>query len=157
MRGVRIRTILRELGRERVDIVRWSEEPSVFIANALSPAKCEEVKLNSEREATVILADDQLSLAIGKKGLNVKLASKVCSCKINVRNLSQVKKEFLPAIIVIKGIGEKTAKKLAQAGFAAVKELAEARIEELTKVSAIGKKRAARIIAAAKEKLSSIK
>lgn len=86
-KGVRVQTVINELGGEKIDIIEWSEEPIKFIAHALSPAKILDVKiLNSERHhALVEVADDQFSLAIGKKGQNVRLAAKLTGWKIDVR------------------------------------------------------------------------
>lgn len=86
-RGVRVQTVINELGGEKVDIIEWSENPEKFIANALSPAKVIDVKILSKerRHALVEVADDQFSLAIGKKGQNVRLAAKLSGWKIDVR------------------------------------------------------------------------
>lgn len=84
-RGTRIQTIIAELGGEKVDIIEWDATPAGFIAKALSPAKVERVDLDeAEKIATVHVADDQLSLAIGKGGQNVRLASKLTGWRINI-------------------------------------------------------------------------
>jgi N utilization substance protein A len=86
-RGVRISTIIAELGGEKVDIVEWSEKPEEFIANALSPAKVLEVNIKpSKKEAKVIIAEDQVSLAIGKRGQNVRLAAKLTGWKLDIES-----------------------------------------------------------------------
>ena len=86
-RGTRIGTIISELGGEKIDIVEWSEDVSELIANALSPAKIVEVETNEEeREAKVIVDEDQLSLAIGKNGQNVRLAAKLTGWKIDIHS-----------------------------------------------------------------------
>lgn len=78
MKGIRIHAIVRELNNENIDIIEWTEDPRLFIARALSPAKVRDVQLSDEtRQATVIVPDDQVSLAIGKNGQNVRLASKL--------------------------------------------------------------------------------
>ena len=86
-KGVRVQTVINELGGEKIDIIGWSESPEKFIANALSPAKIINVKiLDAERRhALVEVADDQFSLAIGKRGQNVRLAAKLTGWKIDVR------------------------------------------------------------------------
>lgn len=85
-RGVRIQTIIRELGGEKVDIVQWSEDPKTFIEAALAPAKVASVELDeNDQFATVLVAPDQLSLAIGKGGQNVRLAAKLTGWKITIR------------------------------------------------------------------------
>ncbi len=86
-KGVRVQTVINELGGEKIDIIEWSENPEKFVANALSPAKIIDVKiLDAERRhALVEVADDQFSLAIGKRGQNVRLAAKLTGWKIDVR------------------------------------------------------------------------
>lgn len=84
-RGSRIQTIIRELGGEKIDIIEYSEDPEVFIANALAPAKVEQVKLITEqRQAYITVKDDQLSLAIGKDGQNVRLAAHLTGWNIDI-------------------------------------------------------------------------
>lgn len=86
-KGVRVQTVINELGGEKVDIIEWSEDSAKFISNALSPAKIIDVKILDEqkRHALAEVADDQFSLAIGKKGQNVRLAAKLTGWKIDVR------------------------------------------------------------------------
>lgn len=84
-RGVRITNIMNELGTEKVDIILWSDNPAKFISNALSPAKVLEVKINNRaKEAKVLVDDDQLSLAIGREGKNVRLAALLTEFKITI-------------------------------------------------------------------------
>ncbi|PJE73665.1 MAG: transcription termination/antitermination protein NusA [Candidatus Terrybacteria bacterium CG10_big_fil_rev_8_21_14_0_10_41_10] len=86
-KGTRISTIISELGGEKIDIIEWSEDPSELISNSLSPAKILEVTVNKEkREAKVLVDEDQLSLAIGKMGQNVRLAAKLTSWKIDIKS-----------------------------------------------------------------------
>lgn len=87
-KGVRVQTVINELGGEKIDIIEWNENPEKFIANALSPAKIIDVKILDEqrRHALVEVADDQFSLAIGKRGQNVRLAAKLTGWKIDVRS-----------------------------------------------------------------------
>ncbi|EMM71187.1 transcription termination factor NusA [Leptospira weilii] len=95
MKGVRIQSIVRELGNERIDIVEASDDASEFIANAISPAKPVEVKVDgSGREAMVVVPDDQLSLAIGINGSNVKLASQLAGYKIDIKTVAQYNAEL---------------------------------------------------------------
>ena len=79
-------TVTNELGREKIDIIEWSEEPDKFIGAALSPAKPTRVEISDRREAKVFFPEDQLSLAIGKGGQNVRLAAKLTGWKIDVRS-----------------------------------------------------------------------
>lgn len=90
MKGVRIQSIVRELGNERIDIIQYSENPIEFITNAISPAKPVEVRVDYEdKEALVIVPDESLSLAIGASGSNVKLAVQLCQYKIDIKSISQ--------------------------------------------------------------------
>lgn len=86
-RGVRVSTVMSELGGEKIDIIEWSEDPKKFIEDALSPAKTIDVKINEvEKQATVTVSEDQQSLAIGKGGQNVRLAAKLTGWKIDIQS-----------------------------------------------------------------------
>jgi N utilization substance protein A len=91
VRGTRINSIIDELGGERIDIIRWSTEPDMLIANALKPAEISHIELEpSTRKALVIVDEDQLSLAIGRKGQNVRLASKLASWEIDIMTRAEL-------------------------------------------------------------------
>ena len=100
MKGSRVQAIIRELRGEKIDIIEWSEEPSVFAANALSPAKVNQVRINDieNRQMEVIVNEDQLSLAIGKRGQNVRLATKLVGWNIDIRSEEELKKEVTEAM-----------------------------------------------------------
>jgi N utilization substance protein A len=84
-KGIRVQAVIEELGGEKIDIIEWNEKPEKFIAAAISPAKVLDVKINDDRkEAKVTVPEDQLSLAIGKQGQNVRLAAKLTGWKIDV-------------------------------------------------------------------------
>ncbi len=85
-RGTRVMAVTNELGPEKVDIIEWSEDPGKFVGNALSPAKAERVEVLPRREARVYVPEDQLSLAIGRGGQNVRLAAKLTGWKLDVRS-----------------------------------------------------------------------
>ncbi len=86
-KGVRVGTVISELGGEKIDIIEWAEEPAVFIANSLSPAKILEVEVKPKtKEAKIMVAEDQVSLAIGKGGQNVRLAAKLTGWKLDIRS-----------------------------------------------------------------------
>jgi N utilization substance protein A len=95
MKGSRVQAIIRELRGEKIDIIEWSDEPSVFAANALSPAKVNQVRITDieNRQMEVIVNEDQLSLAIGKRGQNVRLATKLVGWNIDIRSEEEIKKE----------------------------------------------------------------
>jgi transcription termination/antitermination protein NusA len=145
VRGQRVKNIVRELGGEKIDIIPYSDETETYIRNAMQPAEIAEIKLNrKEQSAEIIVEDDQLSLAIGKKGQNVRLASKLIGWKLDVRSKSQK----IP-LGTIEGIGEKTEGLLREAGINTIKDLLKASPEDLTKIPGIGEKTAEKIIAAA--------
>lgn len=93
-RGVRVSTVMSELGGEKIDIIEWSEDPKKYIEDALSPAKTLDVKINeTEKQATVMVSEDQQSLAIGKGGQNVRLAAKLTGWKIDIQSAKVEKPE----------------------------------------------------------------
>jgi N utilization substance protein A len=161
MRGSRVKNIVRELRGEKIDIIRWSEDPKEFITGALSPAKVSDMEIDKEKKsARVLVADDQLSLAIGKRGQNVRLACKLTGWDIDIRSVSGGKKKEEKKkeekkkesdLSALSGIGEKTQTALIEAGFESLKQLAKADPVELTKVKGIGKKKAEKLIAQAGE------
>lgn len=90
-RGSRIQAVVNELRGEKIDVIRWSPDPSTYIANALSPARVDEVRLVDPdgRQAHVLVAEDQLSLAIGKEGQNVRLAARLTGWKIDIKDIGK--------------------------------------------------------------------
>ena len=92
-RGTRVQAVINELGGEKIDIIEYSEEPEIYITNSLSPAKVLEVRIEPKNKALAIVAEDQLSLAIGKDGQNVRLAAKLTGWKIDVRSPEGVEEE----------------------------------------------------------------
>jgi len=107
LRGTRIQVISRELRGEKIDIIEWSHDPATFVARALSPAKVSSVAINELAEgegqpsATVIVPDNQLSLAIGKKGQNARLAAKLTGMRIDIKSESEVEAERSPVAAAI--------------------------------------------------------
>src|SRR6476661_5645059 len=95
MKGTRVQAIIRELRGEKIDIVEWSEDPILFVTNAISPAKVQRVSIvdDGERVMEVIVEDKQLSLAIGKKGQNVRLAAKLTGWKIDIKSEEEKRRE----------------------------------------------------------------
>ncbi len=145
VRGQRVKNIVRELGGEKIDIVPFSEDTEAYIRSAMQPAEIAEIKLNrKENSAEILVEDDQLSLAIGKKGQNVRLASKLIGWRLDVRSKSQK----IP-IGSIEGVGEKTEALLKENGINSIKDLIKASPEDLMKIEGIGEKTAEKIIAAA--------
>jgi len=157
LKGSRVQSIVRELGGERIDIVPWSQDPSVFVSRALSPAKVMDVKVNEpEKRMVVVVADDQLSLAIGKGGQNARLAARLTGWKIDLTSKSDQKKreevERSTRIEVEKlELGEATTEKLISSGIETVQELLATPLERLVEIPGIGEKTAEKILAAANE------
>lgn len=145
MKGSRVQAIIRELRGEKIDIIEWSDEPSVFAANALSPAKVNQVRITDieNRQMEVIVNEDQLSLAIGKRGQNVRLATKLVGWNIDIRSEEEIKKEVaqqMGALIasgepvplsVIEGITAGQADALAEHGIHDIDALAATSVDDL--------------------------
>lgn len=90
MRGMRVQSVVQELRGEKIDIVQWTEDAVQFVHNALSPAKAVRIEADeAEKTMQVLVAEDQLSLAIGKRGQNVRLAAKLTNWKIDIRNAQE--------------------------------------------------------------------
>jgi len=171
MRGMRVQSIVQELRGEKIDIVEYSEDPEIFIRNALSPAKISRIVANKDdRHMTIIVADDQMSLAIGKKGQNVRLAAKLVKWKIDIknesesgglletphllRNTSGSKEDFLEIIKNTKGFGEKIVTILFNANIVTFDEVINQGVEGLVDLPGIGPKKAEALFAFSKEEIS---
>jgi transcription termination/antitermination protein NusA len=145
MKGSRVQAIIRELRGEKIDIIEWSEEPSVFAANALSPAKVNQVRITDieNRQMEVIVNEDQLSLAIGKRGQNVRLATKLVGWNIDIRSEEELKKEVTEAmgamiasgapvpLSAIEGVTIQQADALAEHGITDIDGLANTSVDDL--------------------------
>jgi N utilization substance protein A len=160
VRGSRVKNIVSELEGEKVDIVKYSSDLKEFIKNALSPAEIMEIQINEDdKSALVLVNDDQLSLAIGKHGQNVRLASRLVGLSLNIKSASEVSKATseelknnIKDVSGLEGVGKKTAEALIEAGFDSVDKIAESKPEDLQKVPKVGAKTAEKIIKNAKEK-----
>jgi N utilization substance protein A len=145
MKGSRVQAIIRELRGEKIDIIEWSDEPSVFAANALSPAKVNQVRITDieKRQMEVIVNEDQLSLAIGKRGQNVRLATKLVGWNIDIRSEEEIKKEVaeqMGALIAsgaavplsaLEGVTAATTAALAEHGIEDIDALANTSLDDL--------------------------
>jgi N utilization substance protein A len=155
MKGARVQNIVQELRGEKIDIIPWHPDEAKFATNALAPAQVSRIILNKESQSMeVIVPDDQLSLAIGKRGQNVRLASRLVGWKIDVKSESKYSKslkEGYLSLLRIPGVGEITANLLGEAGFTSAREVAESSIEELIQATGLTEKKAAVLIAAAQE------
>jgi N utilization substance protein A len=145
MKGSRVQAIIRELRGEKIDIIEWSEEPSVFAANSLSPAKVNQVRITDieNRQMEVIVNEDQLSLAIGKRGQNVRLATKLVGWNIDIRSEEELKKEVAEAmgamiasgapvpLSAIEGVNAQQAETLGEHGVNDIEGLANTSVDDL--------------------------
>ena len=161
VKGVRIKSIIQELMGARIDMVSYSKDPAYYIASALSPAKVLQIEIDeSKKIANVLVADDQLSLAIGKDGQNVRLAAKLTGLHIDIKSESEKKsadtaniEQKMDDFTGLEGVGEKTAQILIKSGFKTIESLANASTENLTALQGVGEKTAQRIIESAKNTL----
>jgi N utilization substance protein A len=164
MRGSRVQAVVQELRGEKIDIIPWSEDAASFVCNALAPAEISKVIINPEAKSMeVIVEDDQLSLAIGRRGQNVRLAAKLTDWKIDIRSESKAERPLpsldeigtrgMDTVEKVTGVGEKTAQLLNQAGFLTVADLSQANLDQLTKIEGIGPKKAEKLLEAARAHL----
>lgn len=150
MKGSRVQNVVQELRGERIDIIPWSQDQAKYVCNALAPAKVSRVYIDEEnRHMEVVVADDQLSLAIGKKGQNVRLTSKLTGWKIDIKSESKMEKisgEILESFKELPHIGDVGSRLLYNEGFRSLQDLGEADPEELAKLLGIEKKKAMEIV-----------
>ncbi len=145
MKGSRVQAIIKELRGEKIDIIEWSDEPSVFAANALSPAKVSQVRITDieGRQMEVIVGEDQLSLAIGKKGQNVRLAARLVGWEIKIVSEELLKKEIAKQmgrmmasgeavpIAALEVVNATQAETLAEKGIDDIEKLADTSVDDL--------------------------
>jgi N utilization substance protein A len=160
VKGSRVRPIINELQGERIDLVAYSDDPATYIAAALAPSKPLSVTIvdPENKRAEAIVTEDALSLAIGKNGQNVRLASKLTGWQIDVvteaqrkqqtqANVAAAKEQFLQ----LEGVGPKIADVLIKGGMDSVEKIARSKVEDLTVYAGVGEKLAEKMIASAKE------
>jgi len=154
MKGMRVQSIIRELRGEKIDIIEYSEDPVVFATHALSPAKISRVAIvdAAERHMEVIVDDSQLSLAIGKKGQNVRLCAKLLNWRVDIKSEEEKRQEVESAMaalvvpgapvsaLIEHGISEKMIEKLLEVGVSTVEKLGSMTPEELEEIPGIGPK-----------------
>ncbi|REJ78919.1 MAG: transcription termination factor NusA [Acidobacteria bacterium] len=148
MKGSRVQSIIKELRGEKIDIIEWSDEPSVFAANALSPAKVSQVRITdiNERKMEVIVVEDQLSLAIGKRGQNVRLATRLVGWDIDIISEEILKAEITKKmgqmmasgeavpISELDGMSPAAAETLAAGGIEDIEALANTSVDEVVEI-----------------------
>jgi N utilization substance protein A len=158
MRGSRVQSVVQELRGERIDIVPYAEDSAKYVCNALSPARISTVYIDEEnRYMEVIVPDDQLSLAIGKKGQNVRLASKLTGWKIDIKSeskMEQMSEEAREVLKTIPNVGDVMARLLYNEGYSSVEEIASADIEDLARKAGVSQKTLEKIVMSAREMAS---
>jgi len=165
IRGTRIRSIVDEINGEKIDIVRWSDSDEQYIRNALSPAEITAVELEkATRHARVIVAEDQLSLAIGRKGQNVRLSAKITDWHIDILSEEEAKREREEARLemrklteVIDGLEDAAVDNLMLAGFPSLGVVVRKGVEALSQLAAITEEQAAAIFEYAEIRLGELK
>src|SRR5215469_11767811 len=153
MKGTRVQSIIRELRGEKIDIIQWSDDIVTFATNAISPAKISRVSIvdSSEKIMEMVVEDSQLSLAIGKKGQNVRLASKLIGWRIDIKSeeekraevesqMAQLQDQIPTPLETIPGLTPTLIQKLNAAGISSVEELANLSPEDLQNIPGIGDK-----------------
>ncbi len=159
MKGMRVQSIIRELRGEKIDIIEYADDPVTFSTHALSPAKISRVSIVDpvEKHMEVIVDDSQLSLAIGKKGQNVRLAAKLLGWKIDIKSEEEKRQEVETAmaalvapgapvsVLIDYGLGDGLAEKLVESGISTVEKLGAMTPEQLEEIPGIGSKMVERI------------
>jgi len=179
MRGARVKNIVNELNGEKIDIVPWSDELAKYVENALSPAKIKHIQINKDDKSVMVIVEpDQLSLAIGKKGQNIRLTAKLVSLKIDVKKSDEFEgkiespaaggseapvetvkagklagaiEQAVENLCKIPGVGKKVAQSLVEAGFTSLDGLVEADPKDLSSIPGIAEKKAEKIVDSAKK------
>ncbi|HMP73052.1 MAG TPA: transcription termination factor NusA [Kiritimatiellia bacterium] len=158
LRGIRVKNIVRELSGEKIDIVRWSDDIKTFVTNALAPAKLVRLSIEEETRTVHIVVDsDQLSLAIGKKGQNARLTSKLTGWKIDIQKeegdlaFEEKVAQAVANLAAIEGIGEENAELLVQSGFLTLEGILAAELEDLEAIEGMAPEVAGAIRSAAEK------
>jgi N utilization substance protein A len=138
MKGVRVQQVIQELKGEKIDIIPWSDNPMVFARSALSPAEISSIRIDERTKAMEIMVEDsQLSLAIGKRGQNVRLAAQITGWKLDIISKTKLQKRVQDAItnlMNVEGMNDTQARALAQVSVLNIRQLSETGLETLVKV-----------------------
>jgi N utilization substance protein A len=157
MKGIRVQSVVHELKGEKIDIIPWHGDPAKFVCNALSPAEISRVVIDeANRSMEVIVPDEYLSVAIGRRGQNVRLASKLTGWSIDVKSetdYSEAMRSGYDSLIGLPGVGPSTADALYEQGFYSIEELANASVEELIQIKGISEKKAQTLLESARQTL----
>jgi N utilization substance protein A len=150
MKGSRVQAVVQELRGEKIDIVPWDPDPAKFVCNALAPAEILRVIVDEEsRSMEVVVPDDQLSLAIGKRGQNVRLASRLTNWKLDVVSESEYNRELKEgyiSLLRLSGVGQKLATTLYEMGFRSAEDIAKSDSSDLATVKGISERKAQELI-----------
>jgi N utilization substance protein A len=153
MKGSRVQNVVQELRGEKIDIISWHVDPAKFVCNALAPAEISRVIIDeTDRTMEVIVPDEFLSIAIGKRGQNVRLASKLCGWHLEVQSeskYSEAMQSGYDSLVALPGVGVSMADALYEKGFFSADEIAKAGIEDLVQIRGIGEETARKLIDAA--------
>jgi transcription termination/antitermination protein NusA len=138
MKGIRVQNVIQELKGEKIDIIPWSENPMIFVRSALAPAEISSVRVDERnRSMEIMVEDDQLSLAIGRKGQNVRLAAQLTGWRLDIISKTKLQKRTAEATFNlqhIEGVNETLAQAIYQAGYFNVRAVAEASLENIMKI-----------------------
>jgi N utilization substance protein A len=160
MKGTRVQSVVHELKGEKIDIIPWRNDPAKFVCNALAPAEISRVVIDeANRSMEVIVPDEYLSVAIGKRGQNVRLASKLTGWSIDVRSettYSEAMRSGYDSLMGLPGVGASTADALYEQGFYSIEELANATVEELIQIKGISDKKAEALLELAKQAVTEL-
>ena len=153
MKGSRVQNVVQELKGEKIDIISWHVDPAKFVCNALAPAEISRVIIDEDnRSMEVIVPDEFLSIAIGKKGQNVRLASKLAGWHLDVKSetlYSEAMKSGYDSLVALPGIGVSMADALYEKGLFSAEEISNATVEDLIQIRGIGEGKAEKLIDAA--------
>ncbi len=153
MKGSRVQNVVQELRGEKIDIIPWHVDPAKFVCNALAPAEISRVIIDEANTSMeVIVPDEFLSIAIGKKGQNVRLASKLTGWHLDVKSetkYNQAMQTGYDSLVALPGVGISLADALYESGFYSAEEIAKAGIDDLTQIRGIGEETAAKLLEAA--------
>jgi N utilization substance protein A len=138
MKGIRVQNVIQELKGEKIDIIPWSDNPVMFVRSALAPAEISSVRVDERNKTMEIMVEDtQLSLAIGRKGQNVRLAAQITGWRLDIISKTKLQKRMQDALFNIQhieGINETLAQSIYKSGFMNLRQVSDAKIEDLQKI-----------------------
>ena len=155
MKGSRVQNVVQELRGEKIDIIPWHMDPAKFVCNSLAPAEISRVIIDeSNNLMEVIVPDEFLSIAIGKKGQNVRLASKLTGWHLDVKSETRYNEAMqtgYDSLVALPGVGISLADALYESGFYSAEEISEANLEDLVQIRGIGEEKAVKLLEAAEQ------